>query len=122
MTRRTFGRTSKAKVDLSGLKEKVTIEVLAKNMSCFLTKFQHESHRPSGILLQFFFRKTMFSKGEIRTEKLFGFNIIFLIILGTTAAKTGGSSIKKASLRITMWGTIAMVLSVLIRYLFGINI
>jgi VIT1/CCC1 family predicted Fe2+/Mn2+ transporter len=53
---------------------------------------------------------------------LYGFTTIFLIILGTTAAKTGGSSIKKAILRITVWGTIAMVLSALVGYLFGVNI
>ncbi len=53
---------------------------------------------------------------------LYGFTIIFLIILGATSAKTGGSSIKKAILRITIWGTIAMVLSALVGYLFGVNI
>lgn len=53
---------------------------------------------------------------------LYGFTTIFLIILGTAAAKTGGSSIKKAILRITIWGTIAMVLSALVGYLFGVNI
>jgi vacuolar iron transporter family protein len=53
---------------------------------------------------------------------LYGFTTIFLIILGTTAAKTGGSSIKKAILRITVWGTIAMVLSAFVGYLFGVNI
>jgi VIT1/CCC1 family predicted Fe2+/Mn2+ transporter len=53
---------------------------------------------------------------------LYGFTIIFLVILGVTSAKTGGSSIKKAILRITIWGTIAMVLSALVGYLFGVNI
>jgi vacuolar iron transporter family protein len=53
---------------------------------------------------------------------LYGFTTIFLIILGTTAAKTGGSSIKKAILRITVWGTIAMVLSALVGYIFGVNV
>jgi VIT1/CCC1 family predicted Fe2+/Mn2+ transporter len=53
---------------------------------------------------------------------LYGFTTVFLIILGTTAAKTGGSSIKKAILRITIWGTIAMVLSALVGYLFGVKI
>ena len=47
---------------------------------------------------------------------------IFLIILGTTAAKTGGSSVKKAILRITVWGTIAMGLSALVGYIFGVKI
>lgn len=53
---------------------------------------------------------------------LYGFTIIFLIILGTTAAKTGGSSVKKAILRITVWGTIAMGLSAFVGYLFGIKL
>ena len=53
---------------------------------------------------------------------LYGFTTIFLIILGATAAKTGGSSIKKAILRITIWGTIAMALSALVGYLFGVSV
>jgi len=52
---------------------------------------------------------------------LYGFTIIFLMILGTTAAKTGGSNVSKAILRITIWGTIAMGLSALVGYLFGIK-
>lgn len=53
---------------------------------------------------------------------LYGFTTVFLIILGTTAAKTGGSSVSKAILRITIWGTIAMGLSALVGYIFGIRI
>jgi VIT1/CCC1 family predicted Fe2+/Mn2+ transporter len=53
---------------------------------------------------------------------LYGSTTIFLIALGTTAAKTGGSSIKKAILRITIWGTIAMALSAFVGYLFGVNV
>ena len=53
---------------------------------------------------------------------LYGFTTIFLIILGATAAKTGGSNIFKAVIRITVWGTIAMGLSALVGYLFGVNI
>jgi VIT1/CCC1 family predicted Fe2+/Mn2+ transporter len=53
---------------------------------------------------------------------LYGFTTLFLIILGTTAAKTGGSSIKKAILRITIWGTIAMGLSAGVGYLFGVKV
>lgn len=53
---------------------------------------------------------------------LYGFTTIFLIVLGTTAAKTGGSSIKKAIIRITIWGTIAMALSALVGYIFGVNL
>jgi VIT1/CCC1 family predicted Fe2+/Mn2+ transporter len=53
---------------------------------------------------------------------LYGFTTIFLIILGATAAKTGGSGSLKAIIRITVWGTIAMVLSALVGYIFGVNV
>jgi VIT1/CCC1 family predicted Fe2+/Mn2+ transporter len=53
---------------------------------------------------------------------LYGFTIIFLAILGATAAKTGGSSVSKSILRITIWGTIAMILSALVGYIFGVNV
>ena len=53
---------------------------------------------------------------------LYGFSILFLIVLGSIAAKAGGSSIKKAVLRITFWGTIAMGLTALVGTLFGVNI
>lgn len=52
---------------------------------------------------------------------LYGSTILFLVILGATAAKTGGSNIPKAIIRITVWGTIAMGLSALVGYLFGVN-
>ena len=53
---------------------------------------------------------------------LYGFTILFLVILGTIAAKTGGSSIKKAVFRIAIWGTIAMALSALAGYIFGVSV
>jgi VIT1/CCC1 family predicted Fe2+/Mn2+ transporter len=53
---------------------------------------------------------------------LYGFAIIFLIVLGSLAAKTGGSSIIKAVVRITFWGTAAMGLTALVGYLFGVNL
>src|SRR4030042_1633228 len=52
---------------------------------------------------------------------LYAFALIFLIMLGALAAKTGGSSIKKAIIRITFWGTAAMGLTALIGYLFGVS-
>jgi len=52
---------------------------------------------------------------------LYGSTIISLIMLGTMAAKTGGSSIQKAILRITIWGTLAMGLSALVGYIFGVK-
>jgi len=53
---------------------------------------------------------------------LYGFTTFFLSILGGLAAKTGGSGIGKAILRITFWGTVAMGLTALVGYLFGVNI
>lgn len=53
---------------------------------------------------------------------LYGFAIFFLIILGALAAKTGGSNIIKAIVRITFWGTVAMGLSAFVGYLFGVNV
>jgi len=53
---------------------------------------------------------------------LYGFALFFLIILGVVAAKTGGSSVGKAILRITFWGTVAMGLTALVGYLFNTNV
>lgn len=53
---------------------------------------------------------------------LYGFTLLFLIILGATSAQTGGSSSLKAIGRITIWGTLAMALSALVGYIFGVNV
>jgi len=53
---------------------------------------------------------------------LYGLAIVFLAILGAVAAKTGGSSIVKAVFRVTFWGTIAMVLTALVGYFFGVQL
>ena len=53
---------------------------------------------------------------------LYGFTTVSLILLGGVSAKTGGSSIKKAIIRIVVWGTIAMGLSALVGYIFGVNV
>ncbi|HAQ72303.1 MAG TPA: hypothetical protein DCR48_15120 [Flavobacteriales bacterium] len=50
------------------------------------------------------------------------FTTIFLALLGSVAAKTGGSNIAKAVLRITFWGTVAMGVTAFIGYLFGVNL
>jgi vacuolar iron transporter family protein len=52
----------------------------------------------------------------------YGFSIVFLALSGTIAAKIGGSIILKSVLRICIWGTIAMVMSAFIGYLFGVSI
>jgi len=48
--------------------------------------------------------------------------MLFLFLLGYTAAKTGGTNITKAIIRITFWGTIAMGATAIIGYLFGVNV
>jgi VIT1/CCC1 family predicted Fe2+/Mn2+ transporter len=53
---------------------------------------------------------------------LYGSTLIFLIVLGTIAAKTGGSGISKAILRISIWGSLAMGLSALVGYIFGVSV
>ena len=53
---------------------------------------------------------------------LYASAILFLIILGMLSAKMGGSTIKKAVVRITFWGTAAMGLTALVGYLFGVNL
>ncbi len=53
---------------------------------------------------------------------LYGFALVFLILLGALAAKTGGSSVFKAIVRITFWGTVAMGLTALVGYFFGVNL
>ncbi len=65
---------------------------------------------------------TLFTPVENMEYFLYGFTIIFLVILGTISAKTGGANVVRAVLRITLWGTLAMGLSALVGYLFGVNV
>lgn len=53
---------------------------------------------------------------------LYGSALFFLILLGALSARTGGSSIGKAVVRITFWGTVAMGLTALVGYLFNVNV
>lgn len=53
---------------------------------------------------------------------LYVFAIFFLIILGALAAKAGGSSVSKAIIRISFWGTVAMGLTALVGYLFHVSV
>ncbi len=65
---------------------------------------------------------TLFLPLKSMEYTLYGSAIFFLMILGIVSAKTGGSSIRKAIIRITFWGTIAMGITALVGYLFGVNI
>ena len=68
------------------------------------------------------FLVTLFLPLKSMEYSLYGFALFFLIILGALAARTGGSSIGKAILRITFWGTVAMGLTALVGYMFNVNI
>jgi vacuolar iron transporter family protein len=65
---------------------------------------------------------TIFMPLKYMEYGLYGFSIIFLMVLGAVAAKTGGYNATKAILRITFWGTVAMLLTALVGYLFGVNV
>lgn len=65
---------------------------------------------------------TLFLPLKSMEYTLYGSAIFFLIILGVLSAKTGGSSISKAIIRITFWGTMAMGITALVGYLFGVSI
>jgi VIT1/CCC1 family predicted Fe2+/Mn2+ transporter len=65
---------------------------------------------------------TLFFSLEYMEYALYGFSIVFLILLGTIAAKTGGSSVPKAIIRITVWGTLAMGITAVVGYFFGVNV
>jgi len=53
---------------------------------------------------------------------LYGSALFFLIILGALSARTGGSSVWKAIIRITFWGTVAMGLTALVGHFFNVNV
>ncbi|WP_316845416.1 VIT family protein [Pedobacter psychrodurus] len=52
----------------------------------------------------------------------YGFAIVFLALSGAIAAKAGGSNMTKAVIRICFWGTVAMVITALVGYLFDTKI
>ncbi|TDQ16456.1 VIT1/CCC1 family predicted Fe2+/Mn2+ transporter [Algoriphagus boseongensis] len=64
----------------------------------------------------------LFAPIQFMEYSLYGFSIVSLMILGAIAAKTGGSSISKAIGRITIWGTLAMGLTALVGYFFGVSV
>jgi vacuolar iron transporter family protein len=65
---------------------------------------------------------TLFAPVKNMEYFLYGFTMFSLVILGAISAKTGGSSIAKAVARIVILGTIAMGLSALVGYIFGVKV
>lgn len=52
----------------------------------------------------------------------YGFSIVFLAISGIMAAGAGGSNKIKSVARICIWGTIAMIASALVGYVFDVKV
>ena len=65
---------------------------------------------------------TLFAPVKNMEYFLYGFTMISLATLGAIAAKTGGSGKAKAIVRIVIWGTVAMGLSALVGYIFGVKV
>ena len=65
---------------------------------------------------------TLFFPVKMMEYSLYVFALLFLTILGAVSARTGGSSVFKAVVRVTFWGTIAMGLTALAGYLFGVSV
>jgi len=51
----------------------------------------------------------------------YGFAIVFLAVSAVVAAKAGGSNIGKSVVRICFWGTVAMAMTALVGYIFGVK-
>jgi len=68
------------------------------------------------------FLVSIFSPVQYMVLLQYIFAIVFLILLGGIAAKTGGSDILKSVSRICFWGTAAMGTTALIGYIFGTHV
>jgi VIT1/CCC1 family predicted Fe2+/Mn2+ transporter len=64
----------------------------------------------------------LFAPVESMEIFLYAFTLLFLMTLGAVSAKAGGANIYKAMIRVSVWGTIAMGLSAMAGYIFGVNI
>ncbi|HEY1871991.1 MAG TPA: VIT family protein [Chitinophagaceae bacterium] len=64
---------------------------------------------------------SIFSPLKLMVVNQYAFSIVFLALSGVIAAKVGGSGVIKSVLRICFWGTVAMGVTALVGYLFGVN-
>lgn len=64
----------------------------------------------------------LFAPLEFMEYSIYGFTIFFLGLLGAISARTGGSRPLTAVLRITFWGTVAMGITALVGYWFGVSV
>jgi VIT1/CCC1 family predicted Fe2+/Mn2+ transporter len=51
-----------------------------------------------------------------------GLSLILLAFLGALAARAGGASILVGSVRVTFWGLIAMIVTLVVGYIFGATV
>jgi len=73
----------------------------------------------SGGILPFFV--SLFAPVNLMVYLLYGFATVFLALSGAVAAKAGGSNMVKSIIRICFWGTIAMGITALVGYIFGVK-
>jgi VIT1/CCC1 family predicted Fe2+/Mn2+ transporter len=73
----------------------------------------------SGGLLPFLV--SLFAPVSSMVILLYAFSTVFLALSGGIAAKAGGSNMLKGIIRICFWGTIAMGITALVGYLFGVK-
>ncbi|NRF37678.1 VIT family protein [Pedobacter foliorum] len=64
---------------------------------------------------------SMFAPIKLMVIYQYGFSILFLALSALVAAKAGGSNRGKAVLRICFWGTVAMFMTALVGYVFGVK-
>ena len=64
---------------------------------------------------------SLFAPIKLMVVCQYAFSIVFLAMSGAVAARAGGSSMGKGILRICFWGTVAMGVSALVGYLFGVK-
>jgi VIT1/CCC1 family predicted Fe2+/Mn2+ transporter len=67
------------------------------------------------------FLVSLFAPVHLMVVLLYSFAIVFLALSGGVAAKAGGSNMIKSITRICFWGTIAMGITALVGYLFGVK-
>ena len=53
---------------------------------------------------------------------IYGSSVLFLVILGYVSAKAGGAKPIKPILRLVLWGTLAMGITILVGNYFGVEV
>ncbi|WAJ72231.1 VIT1/CCC1 transporter family protein [Catenovulum adriaticum] len=61
-----------------------------------------------------------FVQGKLLIPVVAAFSLMFLVILGATAARVGGASIIVGAIRVTFWGALAMTLTAVVGRIFDV--